>query len=278
MNAKDKEREEQKREGHADAIALGRFASLKPDGVEDFRRYAPDFIHRGVWCMGANYFSHLGAPGRQEGISFAWQQLQYLVQKLWDNRFPTKESIRLITAFSEQIPFIEHMNQHFENPPPPSKEPAPPDPDSAEEVTKRNRQIRAMPKEELAVRFPDVTEEDSSLERLEYYNNYEHNSNPPPSPVPFPGYSPFHSGLPSVWAFQSGIAFLMMNRHFAIFCPQCRNCFVKFDGNQKYCSSECAQTARSEYQLGWWNDHGKKARSKRISARATKPVRARKER
>ena len=69
--------------------------------------------------------------------------------------------------------------------------------------------------------------------------------------------------------FQVGILFLMMHPQRAVFCPRCGDRFIKLDKNKKYCSRACAQKARLDSKLGWWNEKGKKARGKKQSTRAT---------
>jgi hypothetical protein len=161
---------------------------------------------------------------------YLWQQLQHRIRQFWVDGFPSKESVELIVEFANLLPLFREIQEVVSRPP---SDPGP-DPASPEEI----QRITDMTTEQYA-------EHEREADEAARYM-------PPKPPV-------------ELWPFQLGILFLMMHPQRAVFCPRCGDRFIKLDKNKKYCSRACAQKARLESKLGWWNNKGKKARSKKQS-------------
>jgi hypothetical protein len=72
--------------------------------------------------------------------------------------------------------------------------------------------------------------------------------------------------VPRVCPFEAAVYWLQVNQKLMVYCqgPVCPTpYFFRTEKGQKYCSPECANPARREAKLKWWNENRKERRNKK---------------
>jgi hypothetical protein len=71
--------------------------------------------------------------------------------------------------------------------------------------------------------------------------------------------------VPRISAFEAAVYWLQLNQNLMVYCegPVCpAPYFFRTEKGQKYCSPECADPARRQAKLKWWNENRKHPRAK----------------